>query len=146
MMFLLCDFVQNDKDCWFNLVAFFHEVLLSCIGHVYLRASENLASWHWWLLAPACQKMFIWGHWQNQDGPLWGFSCDSAELWITQRQYAQPGWLHEDKQTSVWAFSPPSNGLILTWAAPTILLLLISTFAPIRKNSLAIVAIGRRKK
>ncbi len=27
-------------------------------------ASEKLASWHWCLLALACQKMFIQGHWR----------------------------------------------------------------------------------
>lgn len=45
----------------FNSAAMCRELLLSRFG---LGVSEMLPGRHWWLLAPACQKMFIRGHWR----------------------------------------------------------------------------------
>lgn len=53
--------VITDPVCSFRFAATCRELLLSPLGS---GVSEKLPGWHWWLLAPACQKMFIWGHWR----------------------------------------------------------------------------------
>lgn len=71
--------------------------------------------------------------------PLWGFRCDSAELWITQRQYAQHERLHKRLSAfplQLWSFSS------LTWAA----LIELPLRNPIRKSLGSTVAIKTKKK